>query len=179
MRVGRAVETRIGGAPDEPAHLIKAASVARGLFLGKTTANGQLVHVPAYVAYTPAQTCYARNEQVTAACSAPLKGDPGTIVDSVTTAGLYNPLYYMLVGWRCDPDTTAPNTVRITVDSASATSIANGVRPDIAAAFPAYGATHGFIQVIPATAGEHTVCAYGVNTGPGSDVLLGCRVLTL
>ena len=94
-----AIATPIGGAPDEPAHLIKAASVARGLFLGTTTANGQLVHVPAYVAYTPAQTCYARNEQVTAACSAPLKGDPGTIVDSVTTAGLYNPLYYMLVGW--------------------------------------------------------------------------------
>ncbi len=95
------VSTPIGAAPDEPAHLIKAASVARGEFIGESSnsPDGQKVSVPAYIAYTPAQTCYARNEQVTANCSAPMAGDPGKIVSSATTAGLYNPVYYVLVGW--------------------------------------------------------------------------------
>ncbi len=95
------VSTPIGAAPDEPAHLIKAASVARGEFIGESSnsPDGQKVTVPAYIAYTPAQTCYARNEQVTANCSAPLTGDQGKIVSSATTAGLYNPIYYVLVGW--------------------------------------------------------------------------------
>jgi hypothetical protein len=91
--------TPIGGAPDEPAHLIKAAAVARGEITGGNSAEGQQVPVPAYVAYTQAQTCYAFQPQVTPACSAPISGDPSSIVESSTSAALYNPLYYALVGW--------------------------------------------------------------------------------
>jgi len=93
------IATPIGGAPDEPAHIIKAAAVARGEIFGNNTSEGQRVKVPAYIAYTPAQTCYAYNPQATADCSIPLSGDPSKIVESSTSAGLYNPLYYALVGW--------------------------------------------------------------------------------
>jgi hypothetical protein len=95
------ISTPIAAAPDEPQHIIKAASVVRGEFIGLSdgSPDGQKVSVPAYVAYTPAQTCYAYNEQVTANCSAPLTGDQGTLVSARTSAGLYNPVYYLLVGW--------------------------------------------------------------------------------
>jgi hypothetical protein len=96
-----AVSTPVGAAPDEPAHLIKAAAVVRGEFIGTNdnSPNGQKVNVPAYIAYTPTQTCYAYNERATANCSKPLAGGEGKIVASATTAGLYNPIYYALVGW--------------------------------------------------------------------------------
>jgi hypothetical protein len=92
--------TPIGAAPDEPAHLIKAASVARGEFIGERDRNGALtVQVPQYIAFTHAQTCYAFDEDVTADCMPPVPGDSNQLVDAPTTAGLYNPLYYLLTGW--------------------------------------------------------------------------------
>jgi hypothetical protein len=94
-----ALATPIGAAPDEPAHLVKAASVARGQLIGETGDNGQVVQVPQNIAYTFARTCYAFEPNITADCVPVLEGEPGAIVDSSTTAGLYNPLYYAIVGW--------------------------------------------------------------------------------
>lgn len=91
--------TPIAAAPDEPAHLIKAASVARGQFIGESASGGQIVQVPRYIAHTHAQTCFAFQPDTTAACSERVEGDPWTSVDAQTTAGLYNPVYYLLVGW--------------------------------------------------------------------------------
>ena len=91
--------TPIGAAPDEPAHLIKAASVVRGQFIGEHSAQGEVVQVPQYIAFTHAQTCFAFKENITADCMAKVPGDPATLVDATTTAGLYNPTYYLLVGW--------------------------------------------------------------------------------
>lgn len=93
------IATPIGAAPDEPAHIIKAAAVARGELSGRSSPNGQVVHVPAYIAYTPAQTCYAYNPSLTPTCAAPPSGDQWKVVTSSTSAGLYNPAYYALVGW--------------------------------------------------------------------------------
>lgn len=93
------IATPISGAPDEPAHIIKAAAVARGELTGKPSSTGQIVHVPRYIAYTPALTCYAFHPQVLPTCSAALTGDQWKTVTSTTTAGLYNPTYYALVGW--------------------------------------------------------------------------------
>ena len=91
--------TPISGGPDEPSHIIKAASVARGEFDGASAADGlQVVHVPAYAAYTWAQTCFAYQVNVVPTCAAPLAGDPGKIVAAETSAGRYNPTYYALVG---------------------------------------------------------------------------------
>lgn len=94
-----ALATPIGAAPDEPAHLIKAASVVRGQLIGATGDYGQVVQVPSYIAYTHAQTCFAFDGEITADCASAVEGDPAAIVDASTTAGLYNPLYYVIVGW--------------------------------------------------------------------------------
>jgi len=93
------IATPISGAPDEPAHIIKAAAVARGEVIGKPSPAGQIVHVPQYIAYTPTQTCYAFHPQVLPTCSAAPTGDQWKTVTSTTSAGLYNPSYYALVGW--------------------------------------------------------------------------------
>lgn len=94
-----ALATPIGGAPDEPAHLIKAASVVRGQLVGEPGPQGSIVQVPQYVAFTHAQTCYAFAPDQSAGCIPETPADSAALVDAPTTAGLYNPLYYALVGW--------------------------------------------------------------------------------
>jgi hypothetical protein len=85
--------------PDEPSHFVKAAAVVRGELGGVPSADGTVVQVPAYVAYTPGQTCTAYNPEQTADC-VPLTPEPtGVIMSGTTTAGAYNPVYYALVGW--------------------------------------------------------------------------------
>ena len=92
--------TPISGGPDEPAHIIKAASVVRGEFIGATAPDGkQVVHVPAYVGYTSVQTCFAYRVNIVPTCSPQLSGDPWKTVPAETSAGRYNPTYYLLVGW--------------------------------------------------------------------------------
>jgi SpoIID/LytB domain protein len=79
-------------------------------------------------------------------------------------------------GWAIDPDTRDPIPVHVYVDGALAAGVAANVsRPDVANAFPSYGPNHGFGGSIATTAGPHQVCAYGINAGPGSNQLLGCR----
>ncbi|CAN5213379.1 hypothetical protein BH11ACT4_BH11ACT4_02140 [soil metagenome] len=94
-----ALATPVGAAPDEPAHLIKAASVVRGQYIGGPSSQGSIVQVPLYIAYTQAETCYAFAPDQSAACIPTVPGDPALVVDATTTAGLYNPLYYAIVGW--------------------------------------------------------------------------------
>ncbi len=94
-----AIATPPGASPDEPAHMVKAASVVRGAFNNAAGDRGSEVDVPQYVAWTHAQTCPAFRPDVTAACIEEPPGDDDRIVDSTTTAGRYNPVYYLLVGW--------------------------------------------------------------------------------
>ena len=85
--------------PDEPAHIIRAASVVRGELFGEPSAWGNIVHVPQYVADAHRETCYAFQPTVPANCPLPAEADPAALVEAPTSAGLYNPLYYALVGW--------------------------------------------------------------------------------
>ena len=82
-------------------------------------------------------------------------------------------------GWAIDADVTAPIEVHVYVDNVFRTAAtANGNRPDLAAAFPAYGAGHGFDVTVGGLAkGTHQVCVYGINSGPtsGQNRLLNCR----
>ncbi|WP_165397275.1 DUF2142 domain-containing protein [Microterricola gilva] len=99
LSIAWAIATPISASPDEPAHMVKAASVVRGQLVGEPSALGHVVQVPAYVAATHAETCFAFHPAVTADCVDALAGDGNALVDSTTTAGLYNPVYYVLVGW--------------------------------------------------------------------------------
>lgn len=92
----------IASVPDEPAHITKAAAVARGQLVGtQTGTDGPLlaVEVPRYIRYIHVTTCYVRSIVTPPTCAPPLDGDPNDTVEAFTTAGLYNPVYYALVGW--------------------------------------------------------------------------------
>jgi hypothetical protein len=82
-------------------------------------------------------------------------------------------------GWALDPDTADPIGVHVYVDSVGTALTANSTRGDVATVYPAYGASHGYGQTIPAAAGTHNVCVYGINVAFGTNVQLGCRTVTV
>ncbi len=84
-----------------------------------------------------------------------------------------------VAGWAIDPDTAASIPVHVYVGAVGSAITADGSRPDVGAVYPPYGASHGYIATLPAPAGPVQVCAYGINSGPGSNVLLGCRTVTV
>ncbi|MEO5842313.1 MAG: SpoIID/LytB domain-containing protein [Acidimicrobiales bacterium] len=80
-----------------------------------------------------------------------------------------------VAGWAVDPQTLGPLEVHVYVDGQITGLVANGQRGDLAAALGSWGSSHAFDGVIGAAPGQHNVCAYAINVGPGSHVLLGCR----
>lgn len=87
--------------PDEPAHTVKAAAVARGQFFpapGESYGHGIHVQVPSYIANVQSQMCFAFLKDKTADCAPEMPLDDNYTTIGVTSAGLYNPFYYWLVG---------------------------------------------------------------------------------
>jgi cytoskeletal protein CcmA (bactofilin family) len=86
-------------------------------------------------------------------------------------------------GWALDPNAgTGSIDVHFYVNGQFKGAItADQSRPDIGAAYPAYGANHGFSGQLDAVATSNTVCAYGINKpgSPGGNVLLGCRAVSV
>jgi hypothetical protein len=100
---------------------------------------------------------------------------PVGALDAVTVQGDHA----LVSGWTFDFD--APSqaigwvvNVRSTHAAWGLTSVA---RTDVNQVWGVTG-THGFSTSVPLPAGTSTVCAYGVNVGPGSNSLLGCRTVT-
>ena len=90
-------------APDEPAHATKAAGVVRGQLVGEPVEGEPdgfgWVRVPNVIWQSQAYPiCYYFKPDITAACEPEEPADPHEIVDAVTTASNYNPLYYLPVG---------------------------------------------------------------------------------
>jgi hypothetical protein len=102
-------------------------------------------------------------------------GSPVGSLDSVRSV----PGGVSVGGWAIDPDTGAPIAVHVYVGSTGSAIRADGERPDVGAAYPDYGAAHGFNATLKALAGSNQVCAYAINTGVGSNTLLGCRTVTV
>lgn len=104
-------------------------------------------------------------------------GAPFGNVDAVQTL----PGSVRLVGWALDPDSLGPITVHVWVDNSPvAALVADALRADVGAAFPGYGANHGFDVTVPVPVGNHTVNVYAINTGSGSsNPLLGSRGVTI
>jgi hypothetical protein len=109
--------------------------------------------------------------------------DPMGRLDSVKSLPTWNGSSPVLdvEGWTADPDTADPITAHLYVDGALTTiGAANAPRADLETAIPGYGTLHGFkLSVpLPATSGNHTVCAYGINVGAGNgNSTLGCIVV--
>ena len=88
-------------APDEPAHTVKAAAVARGQFTGGSTGvQGErlAVQVPGYIAKLESNLCFAHHPEVTANCALPIDAADRGTTTALTSAGNYNPVYYGIVG---------------------------------------------------------------------------------
>ncbi|MGU3358453.1 hypothetical protein ACLBWJ_14455 [Microbacterium sp. M4A5_1d] len=79
-------------------------------------------------------------------------------------------------GWAIDPDTATAIPVHIYFGANGVATQADRRRSDIGAAFPLYGAGHGFSASAPLTANRLDVCAYAINTA-GPNRLLGCKTV--
>ncbi|KQM60581.1 DUF2142 domain-containing protein [Agreia sp. Leaf210] len=99
MSIAWAFASPLGSGPDEPAHLIKAASVVRGELVGPQGDTGNIVDVPAAVAWTATQDCYRFDLNQDAGCAPALEGSGSETVTTETSAGYNNPVYYAVVGW--------------------------------------------------------------------------------
>ncbi len=82
-------------------------------------------------------------------------------------------------GWTADPNTTASIDAQLNVDAGFQISLANLSRPDVARALPGYGPLHGYQMTAKVSAGQHNLCVYGKNVGPGSDTTLKCATVTV
>jgi len=83
-----------------------------------------------------------------------------------------------IAGWALDPDTTSPIEIHVYVGSTGRAFLADKARPDVGAAYR-LGDNHGFNDVVPLGSGSHRICVYGINAGPGDNLLLGCRDVTM
>jgi Fibronectin type III domain len=84
-------------------------------------------------------------------------------------------------GWAIDPDVATPIAVHVYQDGIFVNGFtADSLRNDVSAVYPGYGTNHGFDITVPhASNGQHTICVYGINTGPGSvNTSLGCKSYT-
>ena len=89
-------------------------------------------------------------------------------------------------GWAADPNVpTKPISVHVYIGGRAGTKgvvshaiPANVSRPDVGKVHPSYGAIHGFDSTFTTKlSGNVEVCAYAINSGPGSNQLLGCKVV--
>ncbi|HWM16690.1 MAG TPA: DUF2142 domain-containing protein [Microbacterium sp.] len=95
-----AISTPMVASPDEPAHIFKAAAVVLGEWMGEPTEQPGFteVRVPSGVATAWSLTCTAYDESVPASCQGSFPSG-SELLAVQTSAGLYNPTYYALVGW--------------------------------------------------------------------------------
>ncbi|MDQ1509933.1 MAG: hypothetical protein QOG50_1777, partial [Actinomycetota bacterium] len=79
-------------------------------------------------------------------------------------------------GWSIDPDDNAPIPVDVYVDGKLVSRVtADGARADVGAIYAGWGPGHGFSAPLSLTAGNHQICAYGINSGRGTtNPSLGC-----
>jgi hypothetical protein len=82
-----------------------------------------------------------------------------------------------VAGWTIDPDRIPPIDVHVYLNGAFAASLpAGGSRPDVGAAFPLFGPSHGYDALLATGTGPVEACVYAINWGPGwGNPLLGCR----
>ena len=96
-----AIATPVMGVPDEPAHVIRAASVVRGQLVGTSTVEqaGKRVdraRIPETLAW-PEVPCFAHNGG-TPACDVAPQGRGDVLVEVESRFARYDPVYYAIVG---------------------------------------------------------------------------------
>jgi hypothetical protein len=85
-----------------------------------------------------------------------------------------------LDGWALDLNSASAVSVFLYVDGKYSTRVSAAVsRADLAAHYPTVGGGHGYSLIVAAGPGKHTVCAYAINIGLGTNSLLHCSILVL
>lgn len=116
-----------------------------------------------------------------AAAASSAGSNPFGAVDVIQPNGKYNLM--VVQGWLIDPDgRDGVDNVALYVDGVGVAWFPTGsFRPDVQAVYPDYGPDQGFFASFPNPAGRgtHELCTYGINRGPGGNVLLGCRAFTV
>jgi hypothetical protein len=82
-------------------------------------------------------------------------------------------------GWALDPNVTSSIQVHVYVDGVGKAFVADVSRPDVGAAYPAYGDKHGFSAQLPVGPGAHQVCVYAIDDAGGQNPTLGCRSVSV
>lgn len=77
-------------------------------------------------------------------------------------------------GWAINRLSVTPVPIHIYVGAAGFAVPAGGIRSDVGAAYPSYGANHGFAASIPAATGTHRVCIYAIDEYYSSNQLMRC-----
>lgn len=113
--------------------------------------------------------------QFTGAAPAAVNAPPTGVIDAITVSGTTA----TVSGWAFDPDTTAAIGVHFYIDGgwAGATT-ADQSRPDVGAVY-GKGDLHGYSTPLPTTAGQHTLCAYGIDASGGPNPAFACRAFTV
>lgn len=84
----------------------------------------------------------------------------------------------VVTGWAIDPDSNQSIDVHVYVNGQWGGSYtADSVRPDVGAAYPIYGAAHGFAIPLVLAHGQNNICVYPINVGPGANGALSCRLV--
>lgn len=93
-----------------------------------------------------------------------------------------------LRGWSIDPnEVTAPLDMHVYVGGSAGTPgaeghafVASALRADVGAAFPGSGDHHGLdVTFTTSKRGSQQVCLYAIDRGPGENVSLGCKTVTV
>ncbi|HWC47778.1 MAG TPA: CHAP domain-containing protein [Solirubrobacterales bacterium] len=92
-------------------------------------------------------------------------------------------------GWAFDPNSlTTPATIHAYIGGEAGQpgteghnlGPAGGERPDVGHAFPGVGNFHGFdFTFATSKVGKVPVCVYAINSGPGMNVLIACRSVSV
>ncbi len=122
VSVAWALATPIAGSPDEPAHIIRAASIVRGEFVGahvpgKSEAWTQVQVPETYAQLSKQPLCYQFHSERSAGC-APHLVSSSRSAKGLTYVGRYPPLYYVVVGLPTLADTSTNSIYLMRVLSA-------------------------------------------------------------
>lgn len=107
-------------------------------------------------------------------------------LDTVSVFGTGVGAKLTATGWAADPaDPTKSIPVDVYFDGPNGSLgievTANGSRPDVASAFPAYGANHAYAATVTVpTAGRYRACAYAITISRfGTTSPIGCTTITV
>ena len=148
-----------------------------------TVPAGQVVNLPRVVGHRDVGSTDCPGSNLYAQLSSRIRPIlPALVAGKASPVGIVDvlaggPRSVVLSGWTFDPLETDPIEVHVYVDGVGRNLGPTPYeRPDLATAYPGVGTRHGFATTIgDLSPGSHSVCVFGINTGPGSNTLLSCR----